>query len=113
MVRCALFLTLGDIQVGITIEKIEDNEHFEYKGDVRVTGSIGKNATVIIKDGNLTVDGNIYSNSKINLSEEKKNNSVAVSNSFFMGSTCSISIGGSGGLTLTVAGNIENDVSIS
>lgn len=39
--------------MGITVKQIEENEHFEYKGDVVVTGNIGKNATVIIKDGNL------------------------------------------------------------
>ncbi|HHX8417255.1 TPA: hypothetical protein ACVO2I_002219 [Legionella pneumophila] len=97
--------------MGITIEKIADNEHFEYKGDVRVTGSIGKNATVIIKDGSLIVDGNIESNTEIRLSQE--NNSVVVSSSsFFMGN---VSIGSVGGTSTSVSvhGNIENSVIIS
>lgn len=53
--------------MGITIEQIADNEHFEYKGDVTVTGSIGKNATVIIKDGSLTVGGNVGNSTQFNL----------------------------------------------
>lgn len=77
--------------MGITIEKINDNEHFEYKGDVQVKGSIGKNATVVIKDGSLAVDGSIEDRADITLKQETTNNIVVSSGSIFMSN---ISIGG-------------------
>ncbi|QEY51862.1 DUF4097 family beta strand repeat-containing protein [Legionella longbeachae] len=96
--------------MGITIEAVKDNEHFEYKGDVRVTKSIGKNATVIIKDGNLIVDGNVGTNSEIRLVAQE-NNSVVVSGSFFINN---VSISGvNASKNLAVQGDIENGVTIS
>lgn len=96
--------------MGITIERINDDEHFEYKGDVRVTGSIGKNATVIIQDGNLTIDGNVESNAEIKLVQET-NSMVISSGSFFMNN---VSIGGvNTGKSVNVQGNVEDGVTIS
>jgi hypothetical protein len=99
--------------MGRTIEKIQDNEHFEYKGDVVVTGSIGKNATVIIKDGSLTIGGNIDEGTDINLISEASGNVVISnsSNSFFMNGN-SISFGGSPSRNVHVQGNVEKNVII-
>lgn len=58
--------------MAITIENIADHEYFEYKGDVIVTGNIGTNANVIIKDGSLTVHGNVGDSSSITLSKESR-----------------------------------------
>lgn len=73
------------------IEQIEDNEHFEFTGDVQVTGNIGKNATVVIKDGSLTVAGDVGDDSELSLTTTPiSSGSVIMSgSSFFSG----ISIG--------------------
>lgn len=96
--------------MGITIARINDNEHFEYKGDVIVTGSIGKNATVIIKDGNLTVGGNVEERADVSLTEESKSkSSVVVSSGVFF--TGNVSIGGvSTGKVLNVKGDVADYV---
>ena len=98
--------------MGITIEKINDNEHFEYKGDVRVSGNIGQNATVIIKDGNLTVDGNVEDRANISLIQES---TVSISMpGIFITNASNLSISGiSTGKTLSVKGNVENGVTMS
>jgi hypothetical protein len=85
--------------VGIVIEKIEDNAYFEYQGDVEIEGNIGKNATVIIKDGDLIVYGTIKADSKIKMFQT---NAALTTNSFFINSK-----------NLLVYGDIENGVIIS
>ena len=49
------------------IERVEDKEVFECTGDVQVTGNIGKNATVIIKNGKLTVNGDVRDDAEIQM----------------------------------------------
>lgn len=92
--------------MGITIERIDNDEHFEYKGDVRVTGSIGQNATVIIQDGNLIVDGDVEANAEITMAQET---TTVITGSVYMSN---VSIGNSG-KSLNVQGNVENGVTIS
>lgn len=88
------------------IEKIENNEYFEYKGNVRVTGSIGANATVVLKDGSLTVDGNVGDRSSIKMGKQSSSG-VVISHGYF--SSGSVVIGGSG-VSLTIKGNVGNGV---
>lgn len=68
--------------MGITIDSIQNDEHFEYKGDVHVTGSIGKRATIIIKDGELTVDGNVGDITEITLTQELSSSSIVIGSMF-------------------------------
>ena len=104
------------------IESIGDNEHFEYKGNLQILGSIGKNATVIVKDGSLTVDGNVGAGSDISMqSTATGGGSVVISGgSIFVGAGSSVSMGGGlvsigGGQAsyVSVRGHVENDVKIS
>lgn len=99
-----------DVKKGITIEKIQDDEHFEHTGEVRINGDIGKNACVIIKDGSLIVGGNIGTHAKINLSQEN-NSVITISSGPFFKNQVSI-VGISTG-KITVHGNLENGVTIS
>ncbi|OGT38474.1 MAG: hypothetical protein A3F11_05050 [Gammaproteobacteria bacterium RIFCSPHIGHO2_12_FULL_37_14] len=80
--------------MGITIDKINDNEHFEYKGDVRITGSIGHRATVIVKDGSLTVDGNVGDGVDIQMAQSAGSGSVVISSGAFFSSSAVIAGGG-------------------
>lgn len=97
----------------LTIENIKDDEHFECKGDVRITGSIGKNATVIIKDGSLIVDGNVGTGSDVTLKTEKSSGIVISSGSFFMSSSSVVIGGGAAGSSLHVKGNVDSRVKIT
>jgi formylmethanofuran dehydrogenase subunit C len=97
--------------MGITVEKIEDDEHFEYKGDVHLSGDIGKNATVIIKDGNLIVDGSIENYANVSLTQESNNYIMASSGSFFMNN---VSIGEiNTGKILSIRGNVGDHVALN
>ncbi len=51
--------------MALTIEHISDNARFEHRGDVHVTGHIGKNAVVNIIDGRLIVDGDIHDGTNV------------------------------------------------
>lgn len=95
-----------------SIEKINDNEHFSYKGDVHVAGNIGKNATVIITEGNLIVDGSIESDAQLDLVCEQK--SLVISSGIYFSNASFGSINGiNTGKSLNVAGNVDNNVTIS
>jgi hypothetical protein len=94
-----------------TIEKLEDSEYFEYKGDVHVTGNIGKNVTVKITDGSLTVDGSIDDDSEVTLESKQQNNIIVSSGVFFSSSV--VSVGGSSGKDINVKGNVGNNVSFN
>lgn len=89
----------------LVIDRIADDEHFEYKGDVQVTGSIGKNATVIVKDGSLVVAGNVGTGSDVTLTSASSASSVVVTGGSFV-------VGGSAGRSIHVRGNVENSVKI-
>lgn len=91
----------------LKIAKIEKNEHFEFKGDVEVTGDVGNNATIIIKDGNLLIHGNVDDDSKIKLLTENQN-IIINSGSVFFGSS-----GTSNSFSLSVLGNIGKNINIS
>ena len=91
------------------IESIGENEHFECKGNVFIAGNIGKNATVIVKDGSLSVDGHIGESVDITL--QSVSSSVVVSSGSFFVSGGSISIGGGQG-DVRVQGNIGNNAKI-
>ena len=80
--------------MGITIDKIDDNEHFEYKGDVHVTGSIGHHATVIIKDGSFTVGGNVSDGVDIQMAQSAGTGSMIISSGAFFSSSVVIAGGG-------------------
>lgn len=96
------------------IESIGDNEHFEYKGNLQVVGSIGRNATVIVKDGSLTVDGNVGSKSDIAMQSTNSGGSVVISGgSIFVGGGNYVSIGGGQASYVTVRGNVESDAKIA
>ncbi|MBI5447248.1 MAG: hypothetical protein HY939_00785 [Gammaproteobacteria bacterium] len=86
--------------MGIVIDRIKDNEHFEYKGDVHVTESIGKNAAVIIKDGSLVVDGNVGERADITMAASQS--TVVVQSVSFYSSAVSVSSGGGAHCTLRV-----------
>lgn|GEM_PF-5582986 len=95
------------------IESIGDNEHFEYKGSLQVQGSIGKNATVIIKDGSLTVGGDVGQWSDIAMQSSNAGGSVVISGvSIFIGGANLVSIGGGQVGEVTVRGNVESDAKI-
>lgn len=100
--------------MGITIDNIADNEYFEYKGDVRVKNSIGKNATVIIKDGSLTVDGNVDDATKINVIQEANNmvisSGVFVMNNITIGNMNGLNVANVPNRNLHVQGNVGNGV---
>jgi len=98
--------------MGKVVEKIEDNEYFEFKGDVTVTGNIGKNATVIIKDGSLTVNGDVGKQSEITISESQSNNVVVSSGTFFSFSGNSVVFSGSHASLVNIKGSIGSNVSI-
>lgn len=94
--------------MGITVEQINENEHFEYKGDVTVAGGIGNNATIVIKDGSLIVHGDVGERTDINLVSTQQSN-VVFSGISFHGSN--VSIGGPGH-NLRIVGNLGNHVKI-
>lgn len=91
--------------MGITIQQIKDNERFEYKGDVVITENVGKNAIIVITDGNLTIKGNVGDLTKINLLSE--NSSVVINNS---GKNNKLSVSNISGNKIFVNGN---NVSVS
>lgn len=88
------------MQNRIIIEKINDNEHVEYKGDVYVTGNVGKNARIIIFDGSLIVGGDIQANTTIKLTARPRS---------FLGCVCDVSINEARHM-LNVHGNVEDSV---
>src|SRR3990167_5189456 len=95
----------------IVIEKIDDNEQFEHKGDVHVTGSVGRNATIIIKGGNFIIDGNVGDHTEVTLASESNSSVVINTSSFFMNN---ISIGGiNTGKQLLVKGDVGDNVILS
>ena len=95
------------------IENIADNEHFEYKGNLHVSGSIGKNATVIIKDGSLTVDGNVCEGSEITMQASAGGNSVVISGgSVFVSGGSVVSIGSGQESYVSIHGNVGDNVKI-
>lgn len=94
------------------VASIKDNEHFEYKGDVVVTGSIGKNATVIVQDGSLTVEGSIGSESYITLQAITQSVSIT-SGSFSIFRNNNVVIGGNNSFALVVKGNVDSSVKIT
>ena len=51
----------------LTLERIGDNQHFEYTGNLTITGGIGRNATVIVKNGSLIVQGGVGELSNVRL----------------------------------------------
>ncbi len=51
----------------LVIATIPDHGRLEHTGDVRITGNIGINAVIIIKDGSLIVEGNVGADSNISL----------------------------------------------
>ncbi len=95
----------------LKIKEIKANEHFEYKGDVELSGSIGKNATVVVKDGSLSVGENIGDEANIKLEQKSSNISVSGGSIFFGGVSC-VSIGGSNKV-LETKGDICNSVKIN
>src|SRR3990167_379440 len=96
--------------MGITIDSIKDNEQFEYEGDVNITGGgIGKNATVIITDGNLTIAGDVGNGSEISL-KQKQTNSVVISNGIFTSNNVSIFNNVNNGKYLTIKGSVGDNV---
>lgn len=64
------------------INKIERGQSVEYQNDnIIIKGDIGEGASVTVIDGNLTVEGNIASNVKVNMTSETNSGSgVAISN---------------------------------
>lgn len=92
----------------IAIKRIEDDEHFEYKGDVTVSGGIGKNATVVIKDGSLFVNGDVGERSDVSLVTTQQS-AVVISGFSFHGSSVSI---GSAEHTLQITGNLGSHAKI-
>lgn len=101
------------------IDRVLDNEVFEYTGDVRITGSIGKNATVIVKNGTLTVEGDVNDDAEIKM-QRASNGATVIStgdNSVFscggMFSMGGVVIGGnSKNADVCVRGNVGNNVTI-
>lgn len=99
--------TAGSKPKSFATDDITENEHFEFKGDVHITGNIGKNATVIITDGSLIVDGNIEEGADITLKAESS--SISISSSSFWMSSSSVMVGGSTtSSSLHVKGDVRN-----
>ncbi|MGQ3891114.1 DUF4097 family beta strand repeat-containing protein [Legionella sp. CNM-4043-24] len=95
----------------LTIGAIKENEHFEYKGDVHITGSIGAGARVIIQDGSLIIDGDVGERSDISLTPTQS--TVVVSSvSFYSHSSGSIVSMGGSGRELRIHGSVGKNAHI-
>lgn len=93
------------------IDDIADNEHFECSGDVHVRGSIGRNATVIVKDGNLIIDGFVADDSSITMLQEQNQSVNMISSGCFFSVQNITSIGAINiGKSLLVKKHVGNRV---
>ena len=91
----------------LKVNEIIDNNTFEFNGDVHVTGNIGKNAVVHIKNGNLTVDGSIAAGATIKLMSDpvnQRNNTIRIFNVVISET--------SEGADVRVGGRVDNNVTI-
>lgn len=94
------------MQNRLQVEAIKDNEVFEYKGDIVIQGGIGKNATVKVIDGSVTLQGNVDKDSEVILTPSQ-NTSISVGTIAMNG----VVIGGEA-KKLTVEGNVADNVKI-
>lgn len=95
------------------IEKIKDNEYFEYKGNVRITGSIGANATVVINEGgSLIVDGNVGNGSTITIGEKPSVSIFSLQGSLFVVGGSAVTSDDRSNTLFTVRGHVGNGVKV-
>lgn len=97
--------------MGIVLNEIKSNERVEFTGDVHITGNIGKGAVVTIRNGNLTVDGNVEDDARINLPQQRRNGRAFGVNTYSDADQQSVMIHGSvGSNTIIKTENASIDV---
>ncbi|HYG52468.1 MAG TPA: DUF4097 family beta strand repeat-containing protein, partial [Flavobacteriales bacterium] len=96
---------VGGIAMAKEIKEIGDNERAEYTGDVHITGDIGKNASVIVKDGSLTVEGEVKEKAEVRLVSTVNSNYTIVN-----AVNCVFNTPVSTGKNLKVTGNVADQV---
>lgn len=77
------------------IEKIGESQSVEYTGDVYVTGNIGKNANIKIKNGSLLVDGYVGAEVQITLIKKSTSSLLDPSSPFMVIPETNVHITGS------------------
>ena len=97
----------------LVLHSIEDNQYFEHEGNLYIQGSIGKNAIVVVKNGSLTVEGNLCEGASVTHTSTHKPNTVpSAAVSFWFFSTSSSTRGPNNDYVVRVQGTIERGVAV-